>query len=244
MRKVLFLIAVALFSAQGMKAQDVEEFGLFDHVSLGVGVGTTGIGIEAAAPLGNHFQLRAGYTFDPGIKYKQNVDYKYHGDKYTTKAEAELNIGDVNLLVDWYPFTNKTFRVTAGAYIGKERFVTAQNLDPLAHDPDEGIYIGDKFIRVGDDKIAHAAIKVNAFKPYLGIGFGRAVAKSRLAFNFDLGVQFWGKPTLVGLDPDTGKWEEAKKSSDLGKEGDEFLDILSKIVVYPVLQFRLTYRIF
>ena len=37
-------------------------------------------------------------------------------------------------------------------------------------------------------------LKVSGFRPYLGLGFGRAVPKKRVGVMFELGVQFHGKP--------------------------------------------------
>lgn len=39
-------------------------------------------------------------------------------------------------------------------------------------------------------------LKVSNFRPYVGLGFGRAVPKKRLGVMFELGVQFHGKPDV------------------------------------------------
>ena len=59
---------------QPVQAQDeVDEFGIFDHVSAGLVIGTTGIGIDVAAPITDYVQVRAGYNFFPTFKYKEVV---------------------------------------------------------------------------------------------------------------------------------------------------------------------------
>jgi hypothetical protein len=57
-------LAMTLFP-QPVQAQDsyVDEFGIFDHVSPGVSLGLTGIGIDVAAPISEYVQIRAGYNF-------------------------------------------------------------------------------------------------------------------------------------------------------------------------------------
>ena len=40
---------------------------LFNHLSLGIGGGTDGIGLQLAAPLGSHVDLIAGYGLGLGL---------------------------------------------------------------------------------------------------------------------------------------------------------------------------------
>ena len=45
--------------AQPVQAQNrVDEFGIFDHMSLGLTLGTTGIGLDLAAPVTDYLQVR------------------------------------------------------------------------------------------------------------------------------------------------------------------------------------------
>ena len=85
--------------------------------------------------------------------------------------------------------------------------------------------------------------KVKGFKPYVGIGFGRAVPKkTRLAFACDLGVQFWSTPKLFIVQKDGPKQVITDGISDAN--GGDVVKTMSKIKVYPCLNFRLTGRIF
>ena len=110
-----------------------------------------------------------------------------------------------------------------------------------------GAKLGDYFITpdANDPKNnAEANIKVNGFRPYLGLGFGRAVPKKRIGCQFDLGVQFWGKPEVIAPTYDNGTFKvESLKAGNSG-DGDDALKTISKISVYPVLNFRLVGRIF
>ena len=108
--------------------------------------------------------------------------------------------------------------------------------------PRLGLEMSDYFLAPDENGHVDASIKVNAVRPYVGIGVGRMVPKnSRLTCNFDFGVQFWGKPEIY-LNGSDGEKKLEKK--DLGNDGDEVLDILSKITVYPQLTVRLVGRIF
>ena len=79
-------------------------------------------------------------------------------------------------------------------------------------------------------------IKVNGFRPYLGIGWGRAVPGKLLNFGVELGVQIHGKPALYTEFGEIGIPDEL--------EDDTFQKIMDKVKVYPNLTFRLNFRAF
>jgi hypothetical protein len=93
------------------------------------------------------------------------------------------------------------------------------------------------------EHMVKADMKVNAFKPYIGIGYdGRLVkGNDRLHVGFDAGVMFWGgKPSLYAHDG-TDLINDVKNIT--GKVGD-YVDTMSKLSVYPVANVRFTYTIF
>lgn len=236
-------LAAILFSIPVMAQDKVEKFGIFDHLSAGLTLGTTGIGIDVAAPITEYLQVRAGYNFFSGFKYKEDVKYRAKG-RATEKTEVEgkIHLGTAKLLFDVYPFKNSMFHATAGFFIGTSEIITAQNNIPVtAFDPGEGLLIGDYIVGFDKDGIAKATIKTNAFRPYVGIGFGRSVPRGRIGVNGDLGVMFWGKPKLY--EKQTGNDLEVTKS-DLGSDSNKYFDIMSKIAVWPVLTVRVAGRIF
>jgi hypothetical protein len=100
-------------------------------------------------------------------------------------------------------------------------------------------------------------MKVNAFKPYVGIGFGRAVTKHRVGVQFDLGVQFWGRPGIFAdvkyFDYDKGDFVIRNERLERGRittsnsdyqDLDEAIRIMEKVCVCPVLKIRVNGRIF
>ena len=273
MRKLLLICGLATCCISQTYAQLAEDdYGFFNHVSAGISLGTDGIGIEVATPLTYNFAVRAGYNFMPKFKYKENVNLgsnpafiNPHGQK--VDFEGELNMGDFKLLFDWYPSKSSSFRLTAGAYIGKEKVLTVKNTSAFVN----SAYWGTAGIELGTTESVYSTytilsdnqgnvqgdLKVNSFKPYIGIGFGRAVPKSRLAVQFDLGVQIWGTPevwtNIQYFDYNQGKYvKEYKKvgpnritnpDKDY-KDAKDAIETISKIGVYPVLSLRLNGRIF
>lgn len=81
-------------------------------------------------------------------------------------------------------------------------------------------------------------LKVSGFRPYLGLGFGRAVPKKRVGVMFELGVQFHGKPEVY---TDSGDVKDLVNEID---EDDTFTKIMDKLTVYPVMKIRICGRIF
>jgi len=234
-----------LFSAQPMQAQgEVDEFGIFDHVALGVNIGTTGLGVDLAAPVTDYLSVRAGYNIFPTFTYKEDIDYRAKGkkDRGKTAAEAKNHMNTGHVLLDVYPFPKASFRLTTGFYLGKDDVVTLENTVPVKDfEEGEGLVIGDYIVGFDKDGYAHGSIKVKKFRPYVGIGFGRAVPRGRVSVNGDFGVQFWGSPKVY--EKQTGKDLEVTKD-DLGSDSDKYYDVISKVSVWPVLNLRITCRLF
>ena len=98
------------------------------------------------------------------------------------------------------------------------------------------IEIGNYRIPVDQNGNISGGLKVSSFRPYLGLGFGRAIPKKRIGFMFEMGVQFHNTPKVYTNNGDL---------SDLTAEADnDFTDIIDKLTVYPVLKFRLCGKIF
>ncbi len=111
-----------------------------------------------------------------------------------------------------------------------------------------GAELGDYFIapNPADNGNVEASIKVSGFRPYLGIGFGRAVPKNRIGCQFDMGVQFWGTPKVYAptYNKATGEYQNEKLSKgNTDGKGGSTIKTISKISVYPVISFRLVGRI-
>jgi hypothetical protein len=116
-----------------------------------------------------------------------------------------------------------------------------------------GIHLGDKvaedgtltpyMMEPGDDGMVKAEVRVNSFKPYLGVGYGGRLLKNndRLHIAADLGVMFWGGT------PDVVTHDGTNLSKDVsmigGKVGD-YVRFVKSFKVFPVLDVRFVYNIF
>lgn len=296
--KLVLVLAAMLAGTLNASAQDkVEKFGLLNHFSVGLTVGTPGIGFDVATCVGEYVQVRAGAQFFPSIgfsrsftpteipKFKKainaletlakNTDYQFTVPSKTVDADAKIGFSSGKFLVDVFPFPKKSnFHVTVGFYFGGSDIVTLRNAkDGILNDflvPDykgsnpavkakfdqimaeNKIVVGEPLfgLRIGDYQLKpdkngnlQAGISVNKVRPYVGIGFGRAVPRKRIGFMVELGVQFWGTPNVY---IEGGEGRKNLDEEDLsGIKGSDagLIKTLSKLTIYPNLTFRLCGRI-
>ncbi len=71
-------------------AQYWKEHNIFQHLDLSVSAGTTGIGIDLASPVGEYFQLRAGFDYMPRFTAKMKFDVMI-GDQPARQYDANGN---------------------------------------------------------------------------------------------------------------------------------------------------------
>lgn len=80
MKKLLFISILSIFGLTTAHAQynnDV-EWGLFNHMSVGLGLGTTGISVDVAAPICPYVAIRAGADILPDIKFRPALDLGFN----------------------------------------------------------------------------------------------------------------------------------------------------------------------
>lgn len=268
MRKFILLIASVITMCGTASAVSLE---IFNHLGLGVGVGTPGISIEAGTTLTPWVQLRAGVDIMPKIKVNTDLDLKeYDVEKYMEEydipgrtnidVQGKLTNTTGHVLFDVFPATHlSSFHITVGAYFGGSKIVSAYNTsqqdilrdiylfnsrmgeysDIPASAGRIGAELGDYFIEPDSKGELNASVRVNSFRPYVGLGFGRIVPKKRINCLFDLGVQFWGSPKVWNDTQDM----ELTAAGAKGKDGG-VIRTISKISVYPVLSIKLVGRLF
>ena len=184
----------------------------------------------------------------------------------TIKVQGKPSMTTGHVLFDLYPSKTTSFHFTVGAYFGGSEIVEVYNKEAgalanvakyndllkngtlitppgVALDEFEraGVALGDYFLSPKHDGSVNATIEVAGFRPYIGIGTGRAVPKKRIGFQLDAGVQFWGTPKVY-VDGANGK-EQLTEEDVEGDDGGA-IKLLSKITVYPRISFRIVGRIF
>ena len=96
MKKMIILLAMASFGMIAMAQTDNtnqqlpvlnekqseyipvfqywKEHNIFQHLDVSISAGTTGIGVDLASPIGEYFQLRAGFDYMPRFTVKMKFD--------------------------------------------------------------------------------------------------------------------------------------------------------------------------
>lgn len=234
-------------------AEGLDDPCIFNHLGIGVHAATTGFGVELSTPITNYVALRAGVSFMPDFSFTSTVDgalsYSFNGysDRvpFSMDLDASLKRTQADVIFNIYPFgPRNALYVAAGAYFGGSDVVKVKgHTDVFDRLPDgirdkvAGITLGDYNIPVDANGNAHGELKVNSFRPYLGIGFGRAVPTRRVNFGVELGVQFMGHMTV---------WANDEEQTELvtNYADDDWKKWMDKLTVYPVLKFTISGRIF
>ena len=231
---------------------------VFNHLSLGIGGGTDGLGLQLAAPLGSHVDLIAGYGLGLGLIQVQagQISVPDHpGSATSSNVSVPLKLGfgmnEGRLLFNIYP-GKSGFHFTVGAYMGSSHVLKAKLAGMPSVYNTVGIDVDGYLVKANngqlDLSLCANGIGAHAFavKPYVGIGYGRAIPNKAVSFSVDLGAQYQGKPTVwakgEGL---TGRIEEVqiteKQLSDIGKLQEEVGKYAS---FWPTLTFHLYIKLF
>lgn len=124
---------------------------MFNKMDIALTAGTTGIGIDLAAPVNDMFRLRAGFTYMPKFDYsmefpieigeggKEEQQSKFEklsgmleqftGYKVDNKADmvGKPTFYNFKFLVDVFPLHDKRWHLTAGFYWGPSKIAEAIN---------------------------------------------------------------------------------------------------------------------
>jgi hypothetical protein len=167
--------------------------------------------------------------------------------------DASLKRTTFDVKLDFYPFPNSSsFFLSAGASFGGEKLATLSGHSDEAEKyinqlSDMGKYEGNYYINIDDetripiDRNGNATgrVEVSKVRPYVGLGFGRHTPGKRIGMRIELGAQFHGTPNIIA-DNAIGNINSAIK----GEVDNDLVEIIDKMVVYPVLKLTLCGRIF
>ena len=246
-RQMIALGMLLLLICGGHRVMAQADYGYFNSLGLGLSVSTVGVGLEVSTPIGNYLALRGGVSFMPKftVTDEVNADLKGVPQGYPQSAEVELEGSTKRttgeLLLNLYPFRSNGFFVAAGASFGGDKFVQitghSDELQQLiAAGGSAGLQIGDVSIPVDQNGNVSGGLKVSAVRPYVGLGYGRAVPSKRINFMLDAGVQLHGTPEVYS---DFGQVDQLMAEVD-----NDFTDIINKLKVYPVIRFCICGKLF
>lgn len=250
MKKFLSLCVAAVFALSVNAGAQV-----FNHLSLGVGLGTDGVSLELAAPLGDHVDVRAGYGMGFGLIGYTIKDFSIPDPSSGSNVNAPLKLGfgmsDARLLFNIYPGKGG-FHFTVGAYLGAPRFIRGQITNMPSVYNTAGIEVDGYLVKAKNGTLDVSLCGPGfggsgfAVKPYVGVGFGRAVNEDKtVTFSVDLGAQYQGKPGVwaegVGL---TGRTQSVQITEKQLKEIGKIEEYGKYMMFWPTLTFHLYVKLF
>lgn len=127
---------------------DASDKLLFNHLAIGIGIGTEGASLDLALPIGHYVQLRAGMSYLPSIKLTKHFDASQTGsagvsnfDSITSilhditglqfdeqiDMKATTQLWNGKILVDVFPFKKKNWFFSAGLYFGPKQVMHIEN---------------------------------------------------------------------------------------------------------------------
>ena len=127
---------------------DASDKLLFNHLAIGIGIGTEGASLDLALPIGHYVQLRAGMSYLPSIKLTKHFDASQTGSTGTSNFDsitsilhdvtglqfdeqidmkASTQLWNGKILVDVFPFKKKNWFFSAGLYFGPKQVMHIEN---------------------------------------------------------------------------------------------------------------------
>lgn len=275
--KKFFIIAAAVFmTAASSNAQFLEklkEHDIFNHLGVGVGVGTTGISIEAGTTITPWVQFRAGVDIMPSFKLStefglerfdvadHNVGYSLPEVPDEIDVEGKLTNTLGHILFDVFPFTNKSsFHVTVGAYFGGSKLISAYNTNSQSALKD--VYMFNNRLGKYSSSYYDGAGKIGAelgdyfIEPNSRGEIEAAIKVFSFRPYFGIGFGRIVPKSRINCLFDLGVqvwgspsvWNETNKTKLLSENTDGndggIIKTISKISVYPVLNIKIVGRIF
>jgi len=272
----LIILFTIMFAATGAKAQNADklhaEEGLFNHLSVGLNTGTTGLGIDVAMPVHKLVTVRAGFSgWGMGdIKFKAintateiNQMQMVEEDavkraQMVDKVELALkpNFWNLYVLGEVHPFKNQPFYFSAGLFVGSQNFLHFRNTNDGA--------LG--FLYDANQKVEDYNRLYRTNYPPVGLKFGDYVFTADENGNIDvrmktnavkpyIGIgcgQHLAKTHRVSLAVDAGLlfWGTPKFVLNNGTEikssgkNSGITGAVSWLKAWPNIQIRVAYKIF
>lgn len=240
------LLGVLLLASPTARASGASEgpAGPFSQIALGVSLGTTGAGFEAATPLIPNLSLRGGADF-------LRASYSFTANSINYNASLALQSGQLSL--DWTPF-HGSFRVSPGVllYNGSNGGATIAVPGGQNFTLNHTAYISS----TTDPIHGNAGISFPKAGPRITVGFGNMLPRrtgKHFAWTYEFGFAYFGTGTasysLVGTECSAivaGSCNNATTDSafqtNIAAERQKIQDNVKYARFYPILKTGLSWR--
>ena len=198
---------------------------------------------------------RKAVNYEPLIEYGSSSIYEEEiAEKFRSYGMMSVHLGDYKHDIYYDEDVIAEDDMVLGSEEEGYRFVYQGDIlyhgsawtdeNGVEHGPDIKHHKGDAYRMTPDDKsMLRAWAYANRLKPYIGFGYGGRLTKKnpRWEVSFDCGALFWGGTPQVVTHDGTDLMNDIENIH--GKVGD-YVDIIEKFKIFPVLNLRLTRRIF
>ncbi len=205
--------------------------------AVGIRASTLGLGVEATAGLvGDWLSVRGGLN---GFRYgrqfdSDDVDSIPENDLVW---EGDLQLQSGSLLADLHP-AGGGFRISGGLVANGNRFGATTRCEQAACEVGGHTFTAEQIGNLSVD------VDWESTAPYLGIGFGNAVARNKsVALSFDLGVVFQGAADVEIATDSASCNNDVRCRAAIEEEEQELEGDTREFNVYPVLSIGVTFRL-
>ena len=244
----ILLVILVLSIAPALRAQAVDTVAPsmrpFSKLGVGVNIGMLGLGVEAATPLANRFNLRGGASF---FSYSRNIDH----NGLTYVASLDLRSGQASL--DWFPFRGG-FHLSPGVmlYNGTKVSASVQVPNGTSFSLNRVAYYSDP----SDPLSGTANITFPKAGPLFTIGFGNMIPRKKsrhISVPIELGFVYFGTGTTLmnfnGSECTSPSGSNCQKASsdtnfqaNVTAEEAKIEKYVKYVKFYPILQIGLSYK--
>jgi hypothetical protein len=222
MKHNAFVLAAGLLAAASAQAQ----------VALTADLGSTGAGAHLVVPMETYLNGRFGVN-----AFKHDFTRQSGGVNYDLKGKLQT----VDVLFDWYLREGSAFRLTGGLVYNGSKFDARATPDGLGK-----FTLNGTSYSAADVGLLTGRVDFRKAAPYLGIGWGNALAKDagHLSFSADLGAFYQGNANvqLASIGCTTSAVVCKALVSDVAAERLLLQQDASSYKFYPVLRASVAYR--
>jgi hypothetical protein len=159
------------------------------HIGLGANVAIGGLGVDIAAAVQRHLNVRVGGQF---------FGYAGSFQEQGATVNGNIRLGGGRGSLDWFPFHNG-FHLSPSVFFLNQTAIRATVLVPSGSDVSVG---GGDYVSSNADPLhGSASIGLRKTSPGFILGYGNLIRRDRkrLSFPVEVGFYYVGQPTLKVL---------------------------------------------
>lgn len=198
-------------------------------------ISTLGLGGHVVTRITPQINARVGINaFGLGLEIDDETS------DISANYDADLKLFNVSTIADYHPFRSSGFKFSGGLVFNNN------NVEGTAT-TDEEIEIGDVTFDASELGSVDVDVEVTrSVAPYLGIGWGNAVAANQgLGFWLNLGVMFGGSPEIEitpNINDNVPQSTVDEINTAVAEEEKDVEDELDFISIYPVGSLGISYQ--